>query len=137
MATGGDRAPMGRRAKAGLRAAAVLVIVGGLGIAWMATRPSVSKLCTLGASIDEVGAATPEAARIRWAAQLGLDVDIEAPDRVSGSGDRVTARYHLEAPDVPVADPDRTWFQEVVTERDDDGVWRVASANECQQWTIA
>ena len=71
------------------------------------------------------------------AAQLGLDVDIEAPDRVSGSGDRVTARYHLEAPDVPVADPDRTWFQEVVTERDDDGVWRVASANECQQWTIA
>jgi hypothetical protein len=112
--------------------AAMLVIVGGLGLAWAATRPSISKMCTAAASIDEVGAATPEAARVRWAAQYRLDVDIERPDRVSGSGDSVTARYLLDRPDL---DSSRTYFRAIVTERDDDGVWRVVSANHCEEWT--
>ena len=70
------------------------------------------------AAIDEVGAATPEAARVRWAAQFSLEVDVEQPDRVNGSGDRITARYLLDRPDL---DPSRTAFQEIVTERGDDG----------------
>ena len=34
-------------------------------------------------TIDEVGAVTPEAARVRWNG-YPLEIDIEHPDRVSG-----------------------------------------------------
>lgn len=45
--------------------------------------------------LDEVGATTPDAARVR----------------------------------------DHTYLQEIVTQRGDDDVWRVISANKCEQWT--
>ena len=90
MATRRERPTIRRKAVLLLRITAVLVVVGGLGLAWVANWPSISKACTVAASIDEVGAATPEAARIRWARKTSLDVDIEDPDRTSGSGDHVT-----------------------------------------------
>jgi hypothetical protein len=131
MVTSVERSTTRRKGVLILRIAAV-VVVGGLGLAWAATRPSLSKACTVAAAIDEVGAATPGAARVRWAAQYPLEVDVEQPDRVNGSGDRITATYLLDRPDL---DPSRIAFQEIVTERGDDGVWRVASANECEEWT--
>lgn len=112
--------------------AAVLLVVGGLGLAWSVTRPSVATICTAAGSIDEVGASTPDAARVRWASEYDLAIDIERPDRVSGSGDEVAARYLIDRPDL---DPSRTYFQKIVTERGDDGVWRVVSANHCEEWS--
>ena len=137
MATRRERPTIRRKAVLLLRITAVLVVVGGLGLAWVANWPSISKACTVAASIDEVGAATPEAARIRWARQNSRDIDIEHPDRTSGSGDHVTATYILERPAADWADPDHTYLQEVVTERGNDDVWRVVSANKCTQWPSA
>lgn len=137
MAKRGDDARRGYKGRIVLGTVAVLVITAGLGLAWLASQPTTSKACTLGASQDEVGAGTPEAARIRWAAEHDLGVDGEHPDRTSGSGDRVTATYVLDGPPRGPSDPDRTYLQEIVTERGDDGVWRVASANTCEQWSDA
>lgn len=117
--------------------AVVLVVVGALGLVWATTRPSTSTACTLGGSINVAspGAATPEGARSRWAAELHLEIDVERPDRVSGSGDTVTATYLLDRPDLEPVTPNRTHFREIVTERGDDRVWRVVDSRRCEQWT--
>lgn len=114
--------------------AVVVVVVGAAGFVWVSARPSTSTACTLGAAIDEVGGPTAAASRARWAAATEMGVDIEHPDETSGSGDRVTATYVLDGPDRGPADPDRTYYWEVVTERGSDDVWRVTEANTCEEW---
>lgn len=137
MAKRGDDARRGHKGRILLGTVTVLVIAGGLGLAWLASQPTTSTACTLGASLDEVGAGTPEAARTRWAAELDLGIDVEHPDRTSRASRRVTATYVLDGPERGRPDPDRTYLREVVTERGDDGVWRVVSANTCEQWSDA
>lgn len=137
METRGKRPSIRRKALLVLRATAVLVVVGSLGTAVVAALPSVSKFCTVAGSIDEVGAATPGAARTRWAASVNLEIDIEAPDSTTVSGDRLTATYLLERPRTKWANPDHTYLQEIVTERSDDDVWRVTGANKCERWATA
>ncbi len=113
---------------------AALVVVGLAGVGWLLTRPGTSKACTLGMSIDEVGGPTPEAARTRWASELDLDYDVEQPDEVGAQGDRVTAIYFYERPDLASVEGDRTYYHEVVTERRAEDDWRVVSANTCSSW---
>lgn len=128
--------PRGRRKVVPLLLAMVaLVAVAGIGLAWVATRPTTSQFCTAAGSIDEVGAETPEAARIRWAGQFSLDVDIEHPDHISGSGDRITAEYRLDDLQPAPGERDGTAFRQIVTVRDEDSVWRVVSANRCERRT--
>ena len=115
---------------------AAVVVVCGSWVAWVASRPPGYKACVGGMTIDEVGAVTPEAARVRWNG-YPLEIDIEHPDRVSGSGDRATAIYVLPTPEADWGDPDHTYFREVITERGDDDVWRVVGASKCEQWTGA
>ncbi|MCU1358579.1 MAG: hypothetical protein JWM89_3997 [Acidimicrobiales bacterium] len=117
-----------------LGATAVLVVVGGLGAAWIAAHPATAKGCIL-SSIDAPGAGTPEAARVRWAAGVERGINVERPDRTSGSGDHITATYLLDPPKGGWTPPDRTHYQELVTDRGDDGVWRVTAANRCEEWT--
>jgi len=137
METDFERPTVRRKGVLLLRTMAVLVVVAGVGLAWVATRPVTSQICTAAGSIDEVGAGTPEAARIRWAAQLTLDVDIKDPDRISGSGDRITAEYRLGDLEPIPGERNGTAFRDIVTERGDDDVWRVVSANRCERWTSA
>lgn len=135
MASSGSPRAIRRHRVLVMRTCAVLVVAGGLGLAWVATRPPVSKFCSGGAPIDEVGGPTPEAARTRWGGEYPLQYDVERPDRTSGSGDRATAIYLLPTPKADWADPDHTFFEELVTERGNDGVWRVVGASKCEQWT--
>jgi hypothetical protein len=96
---------------------------------WASARSSEARFCTAAGSNDEVGGATPEAAGARWAAEHDLEVDIDSPDRTSGSGDSATAEYGLDDPEPIAGQPGRTAFREITTKRGDDGVWRVVSAN--------
>jgi len=132
-----ERVKVGRKTRPLLLLTGVLVVVSALGVVWVATRPSTSTACTLGATRDEVGAPTPEASRARWPTEHGLGIDVEHPGRTSGSGDRVTATYVLDGPERGPTDLDRTYFRKVVTERGADGVWRVVSVNTCEQWRSA
>ncbi len=127
-----ERPSIRRKAFLLLRTTAALVVVGSLGVAWVANQPSIEKGCTLAATIDEVGAATPEAAWIRLATESRPDFEVKPADHTSGSGDRVTARY-LHGPKHGRGGPDTRYYQEVVTERGSDHVWRVVSANECAE----
>lgn len=135
MATDRVRPTIRRKGVWVLGAAAALVVVGGLASAWVLSRPTVSKFCVGGAPIDEVGAATPEAARRRWSSQYPSEYEIERPERTSVSGDRATAIYLLPTPEVDWANPDHTYFRQIVTERGDDEVWRVVGASRCEQWS--
>ncbi len=103
--------------------------MGVLGMVWVTTRPSTSRACTLGATIDEV---TPGASRAQWATEHGLGMMSSNLDRTSGSGDRVTATYVLDGPGRGPTDPDRAYLRRVVTERGADDVWRVVSGYWCR-----
>jgi hypothetical protein len=118
-------------------AAAVLAGIACLGWVWVSAQASEARVCTAAGSLDEVGGKTPEEARVRWAAEYDLDVDIDSPDRTSSSGDSVTAQYRLADPEPVAGEPDRTAFREITTERGVDDVWRVVSANRCERWTTA
>ena len=118
-----------------LGATPVLVVVGGLGAAWIAAHPATAKGWIL-SSIDALGAGTPEAARAGWAAGSERGSNVERPDRTSGWGDHITATYVLDTPKGGWTPLDRTHYQELVTDRGgDDGMWRVTAANRCEEST--
>ena len=91
-----------------------------------------SRPCTLAATIDEVGGATPAAARERLLGQGRHEFDPTQPDEVHGSGDVVTAIYLIDRPDL---DPTHRYYQKAVTERRGDGRWYVIDTNQCESWT--
>lgn len=116
-------------------AAALVVVIGGLGLAWVVTRPTVSTGCAEHAIADAEGAATPAAARMKMASGSSSAVDLRHPDDISGSGDRVTAKYTEQRPDLDRVTPGRTYYRQLVTERGDDDRWRVVEDDQCERWT--
>ncbi|MCU1499922.1 MAG: hypothetical protein JWM47_3875 [Acidimicrobiales bacterium] len=118
-----------------LRSSGALVALGGLGAAWVVNKPTEVRACQLAGAIDTVGAPTATDARARWAAELDLGIDVDRPDEVSGSGDRITAIYLLDRPEHAPIDPSRTYYRQMIVERDARGVWRVVDANRCTRWT--
>jgi len=113
--------------------AGLVVVLGGLGVAWLASQPGESTLCTLAGSLDPGGAATAEEARTRFAHEHQLDIDVDRPDELSRSDDRETAIYHLDGPERGPTDPSHTYYRQLVAERDDAG-WRIVDANRCERW---
>ncbi len=68
-----DQQKVGLRSRPLLQLTVVLVVMGALGMVWVTTRPSTSTACTLLATIDEVGAATPGASLARWRPSEGWE----------------------------------------------------------------
>lgn len=132
MAADRSERPILRALLLGAGASVFLVV---LATVWLVTRPAESRFCTAAGSLDEVGAATPEDARVRWAGEHDLGVDAADPDDVDRSEDRETAVYVLDGAERGPVDPNRTDEQQIVVERDDGGTWRVVSANRCERWT--
>lgn len=115
--------------------AAGLLVLSGLGVAWAANQPSTFRACTLGMAIDPVGASTAQAARVRVAAGADFEFDVNHPDELTESADRSTAIYFLDGPEQGPTDPSLTYYQQLVVDRGDDGIWRVVDANRCERGT--
>ncbi|HRW37311.1 MAG: hypothetical protein KDB04_16975 [Acidimicrobiales bacterium] len=127
---------IGRRIRrALLGGTAALLIVAGIGAVWLMNQPAKNRICIGGGVLDEVGAETAEAARLRWGAQYDLDYDIAHPDDLRGSGDRVTAVYLKPTPEADWGDPSHIYSEQITTQRNAEGVWHVVDGGSCEEWT--
>jgi len=118
---------------------ALVLLVAVVATVWIASRSSGADAepCTLSTEAnvdDEVGAASPEEARIRWAAANGdLGIDAANPVMRGGREGLVLADYRQDAAHRREAPAGREVFLTITTQQGGDGVWRVIRVTHCEQ----